>query len=73
MMTKEEVRNTVELAQEYIKRCRKVLANWPVDHEGDPYKYHSGTQDTAALKRQSMELTRALANLRKSAWEKRNG
>ena len=47
-------------AKELIALCNDVL----VRHEADSFTFY-GCKETASLKRKSMELTRALAELRK--------
>ena len=47
-------------AREFIKRCKAVRKSAKEDN----YCFF-GCQETGALRRQSMELTRALADLRK--------
>lgn len=58
------IRKAKREAEEFVKRAKAVL------DETDPKEpAHSswlwGTQKTGALRRQSMELTRALAEMRK--------
>lgn len=54
-------------AEEFLKWTKRVLATYPKDA-----KNVGGTKLTAALRRQSMNLTRALAELRKPTWEWEN-
>ena len=60
MITKEKIKAVkVELS-----RFKKALAN--LEGEEDKYTFMIGNKNTGALKRASMDLSRSLANLRKS-------
>jgi len=67
-MTDDKIKAAVAAAKEFIARSKPVLA----DHGtyqigGDTFKRGASPRDTGALRRQSMELTRALANMRRSS------
>lgn len=61
MTNKFKIRLARYEAEEFIKRAQEVEDLI----EKDKYALITGTKKTAALKRQSMELTRKLAEMRK--------
>jgi hypothetical protein len=56
-MDRDKIMHAIAMAQEFVERARKVLS-------GDQYTYGNG-KDSGALRRQSMELTRVLTEMRK--------
>ena len=79
-MNRGQIEDAKALAKEFIVSCDTALAQldaelesrneWLVDRGEDPYKSsrsdHSyGSKATGALRRRSLDLTRALAELRK--------
>lgn len=58
-MDKATIKAAIEDAQEFIRRARAVL-----DEKAEPGYYGCGTAKSGALRRQSLELTRALARMR---------
>lgn len=60
-MTEEGIKKALKEANEFIRRAKSVL----YDPNGVGYIFAGGAK-TGALRRQSMELTRALANMRRS-------
>jgi hypothetical protein len=61
-MTRETIIDAKIAAHEFIKRCDAVLKNPDLK----TYQHFwSGNKETSALRRQSMELTRRLAEMRK--------
>jgi hypothetical protein len=56
-MNKEMIKKAIKEADEFLDRAEICIR---------PGVDTSGTRDTAALKRQSLELTRALADMRKA-------
>lgn len=62
-MRKDNIKRCVKEAKEFIKRAKEVLAE--LDKENSD-RVFSGTKASGALKRQSMELSRSLADLRRS-------
>lgn len=65
-MNEVSVRCALAEAEEFVARCQTVLAL----SDSDPARrsvagYLWGSKETGALRRQSMELTRALADLRR--------
>ena len=65
-MTKESFDDAVRQAKEFIERAKRV--EWkcvPASAACDGYTHLVSFVESAALKRQSMELTRALAKMRK--------
>lgn len=62
-MTKQAFDEAVREAAEFIKRAKAV--QWNRCDGDNPYWHHVGSVESAALKRQSMELTRALSRMRK--------
>jgi hypothetical protein len=59
-MTEKTIKVAVEEAKEFIKRATIVLG----DEETVKYLGITGNKTTGALKRQSLELTRALSRMR---------
>lgn len=59
----EDVRKSVELAKEFISRA-KELEKVSTNASGHVW----GCKESGALRRQSMELTRQLAKMRKPNW-----
>jgi|GEM_PF-2289205 hypothetical protein len=59
------IRKAKREAEEFVRRAKVVL---DVTDPSEPARsaWMFGTPDTAALRRQSMELTRALAEMRKA-------
>ena len=58
-MNRKKVEEAIEEAERFLDRARAVLNN-------EPHYWFCGSADTGALRRSSMDLTRSLANLRKS-------
>ena len=50
-------------ARKFLKKCKIARER----ARGDDYFFMTGCRESASLKRQSMELTNALADLRKSS------
>lgn len=65
-MDKERIKKAVAEAKEFIARSKPVLADHGT-YEIDGRTFHNGAspRDTGAFRRQSLELTRALADMRK--------
>lgn len=65
-MTPENIKAAVKVAKEFIERSKPVLADHGTYQMGG-HTFHNSPSpcDTGALRRQSMELTRALAKMRK--------
>lgn len=62
-MNKQAVRTAVEEARRFIAKAEKVLdVNFQRDFGGDLY----ASPETAAARRASLDLTRALAQMRKT-------
>ena len=59
-MEEPKIRDAISEAQRFVSRAKEWLA---LDNQ---YKGISGTKEGGALRRSSMDLTRALARLRKS-------
>lgn len=57
-MTKEKLNQAVEIAKEFIRRAKLV----PFDDSG---RYVTSFKHSAATKRTSLDLTRALAEMRR--------
>lgn len=65
-MTKESFDNAIKQAKEFLARANAVKWNTvPPTNGGRGYTHLVGFTESAALKRQSMKLTRALAKMRK--------
>lgn len=62
-MTKRTIMKAMKEAREFITRANALLT----DHEASQFMEYSGNSKTGSLRRQSMELTRALAEMRKVA------
>jgi hypothetical protein len=60
-MTSEKIYTVMMNAQVVLKRCEDIIAKYAKYGEA----HHSGNKETSALRRASMELTRALADLRR--------
>lgn len=70
MTNKQELQKTINIAREFIQRADDLigeieLADSTKDKPWPSYRRVSG-MDTASVRRQSMELTRQLAILRKA-------
>ena len=66
-MRKKQILKVKELANEVIQRCDAALQDataW-ANLSNEVARYNVGTKATGALRRASMELTRALAEMRK--------
>lgn len=68
MRDKHELQKTIDIANEFIDRARDLVAD--IEYEeavssGKRYYIMVSSRDTAAVRRQSMELTRQLAILRR--------
>jgi len=64
---KKQILKVKELANEVIQRCDAALQDataW-ANLSNEVARYNVGTKATGALRRASMELTRALAEMRK--------
>lgn len=62
-MTTTKINAAIKEAQEFIKRAKAAIA----EHEASGHHYGMwGSKATGALRRSSMELTRALAEMRKA-------
>lgn len=59
-MTEAKVRSAAQSARVMIARAEALLK------AEDPYKWIRGSKESAALRRASMDLTRSLADLRRS-------
>lgn len=68
MMEPDQIRICVEEAKRFLVRARAVLAAVQKRkmHDGTPYEYLDSGKLTGALRRASMDLTRSLADLRRS-------
>ena len=75
-MTRKEVKATMQLAKDFIEASEALLAR--IDYEKGGYGYRNdkvwkpepqdrswSSPESGTLRRRSMDLTRALANLRK--------
>lgn len=60
-MTTTKINAAIKEAQEFIKRAKVAIA----EHESSGNYSMWGSKHTGALRRKSMELTRALAEMRK--------
>lgn len=60
-MSPDKIQEAISEAQRFIVRAEKAMS----DFVTNPYAYN-GTPATAACKRASMDLTRALADMRKA-------
>lgn len=60
-MKQVDLNEAVREAKRFIERAKPLLAQ-----DTDKYVWMFGNKDTAAVRRASMDLTRALANLRRS-------
>lgn len=60
-MTKRTIMKAMKEAREFISRGNDLLT----DHEASRLMEYSGNSKTGSLRRQSMELTRALSDMRK--------
>ena len=67
---KQDIQKTLDVAREFVSRCETVLDSHEkvqeVINNGNWSDYPPLTMHTTALKRQSMELTRQLAILRRA-------
>lgn len=62
-MTTTKINAAIKEAQEFIKRAKVAVA----EHEASGNRYGMwGSKATGALRRSSMDLTRALAEMRKA-------
>lgn len=62
-MTNEAIRSAITAAAEFQRRAKVVLIDLGKGRGG--YDISASPRDTGALRRQSLELTRALADMRK--------
>jgi len=62
MTNKQELQKTIDIAKEFIQRA-EVMAD---ELDGSERRYYSPSITASALRRQSMELTRQLAILRRA-------
>lgn len=60
MSKKQSLQNAIREAEEFIRRGNALL------DDGEDYWMYKNAADRGALNRQSMELTRALAEFRKT-------
>jgi flavin-binding protein dodecin len=60
-MTDEKIKNAIKEAERFIDRAKDALHRL----DGDEIARITGTKETAAMKRASLELTRALAEMRR--------
>lgn len=74
MMTRLEIERTKNLAREFMDSCDAVIRamnEGDYRHDGEDWKkvsvdrFNSGRKETGALRRKSLDLTRALADLRR--------
>ena len=69
MTNNHELQKTIDIAKEFIQRADDLIGELEQaeDAKGKswPYNYSVSNRDTASVRRQSMELTRQLAILRK--------
>lgn len=69
MRNKQELQKTIDIAKEFIRRADYLIGDIESqESNGDKhwvYRTHVSSRDTAAVRRQSMELTRQLAILRR--------
>ena len=66
------LKTAISEAERFLDRARRAersfqIEEWPVTAPGQPTYYSTDTTATAAVKRASMDLTRALADLRRSS------
>jgi hypothetical protein len=61
----DQIRETKRIAQEFIRRADVVLKLKAQAEVSPMGEYISTTRESGALRRQSMELTRALAEMRR--------
>lgn len=60
-MTQTKLKHAIAEAERFLKRAKEL--KYGVTHSGD---YYYGSKKTGFVKRASMDLTRALADLRRS-------
>lgn len=63
-MRRQEIVNAVEEARRFLIRAEDVLGS---KSDTDSETYYGGSKGTGALRRASLDLTRALAELRRYA------
>lgn len=61
-MTPETIRKAADAAKEFLARCKPVLGSTRKHQYGE---WLNTGKDTGALRRQSLELSRALSEMRK--------
>ena len=70
MKNKHELQKTIDIAKEFIQRADDLIGDIESqENNGDKHWIHKtfvSTRETAAVRRQSMELTRQLAILRRA-------
>lgn len=70
MTNKQELQKTINIAKEFIQRADDLIGEIEQAEAAKgkswPYNYSVSNRDTASVRRQSMELTRQLAILRKA-------
>ncbi len=57
-----DIETAMDEAERFVDRARKALA----EHAGDAFGLAAGSKATGALRRASLDLTRALADLRRA-------
>lgn len=69
MRNKQELQKTIDIAKEFIDRARDLVADIEMQKATEDSDWHDrkwvSNRDSAAVRRQSMELTRQLAILRR--------
>mgnify|MGYP001581689419 CR=1 FL=1 len=58
---------SLKKAESEAKRFLKAASDWRAATKGDAYPFLCGCKESGALRRCSMDLTRALADLRRPA------
>lgn len=70
MTNKQELQKTINIAKEFIQRADDLIGELEQAEAAKgkswPHNYSVSNRDTASVRRQSMELTRQLAALRKA-------
>lgn len=63
-MNRQKIEDSIEEAHKFIERANTVLRDI-IGKKDDVLSYGGGNKNSGALRRQSLELTNSLANLRK--------
>lgn len=66
-MNRDKLKTAMEEAERFLKRCRELPEPCPYENEHmKGHMYDFFPKEQGAIKRASMDLTRALADLRKA-------